>query len=355
MVAAVCSIVSCTSESQKIVEEYRQSPPFPDIVSISGKVLPLDLIGPSQILNVGDYLVVCMFSDAEAMIHIFDSSDYDLLAKVFSKGRGPNEAPAMGLVFQKDCTPGESAIWVMGMPMFFGKLNIKKSIDEQKPVFDEMFNFSTHKANSQLLLQSNIVYYHNDNKLWMLMDPERSGNWAENVNPFYISYDFAQGVASLNKTYVSTFAKPEHRDDYNMLRFIAGESTRSDFKKSVIAYRIMDRFNIIDFDSKKILVIGTDGVPPKKINPLYVKEKYKGLCTTDQRIILLGMDKSVNKGKSYFDIFDWDGNPVVRILVNEEVMTPDISCKGLIYCICSEEENADGTDKIIRYDFSPYL
>ena len=345
---------SCTSNSQRIIEEYRQSPPFPIIVLTEGEVLPLDLMAPSQILDLGDYLVACMFKDAKAMIHVFDGSNYELLAKVFSKGRGPNEAPAMGLVSQKICTHGENALWVMGMPIFFGKLNLKKSIDEQKPVFDEMFNFFTHK-NPQMLLQSNIPYHRNGNELWMLMDPERSGDWAENVNPYYISYDFEQG-ASFNKTYVSNFAKPEDRNDYNLIRFIAGESTRTDFKKSVIAYRYMDRFNIIDLDSKEILVIGTDGIPPKKISSSYMKEKYNGLCSTDRRIILLGMDKSVNGGKNYFDIFDWEGNPIVRILVDEkEIMSPNISHKGMLYCIYSEIENGVEKDKIIRYNFSPYL
>ena len=85
----------------------------------------------------------------------------------------------------------------------------------------------------------------------------------------------------------------------------------------------------------------------------YISRKYRGLSANDQRIILLGADETVNNGKSYFDIFDWDGNPVVRILVDDDVKSPDISEKGMLYCISVEEE--EDFDPIIRYDFSPYL
>jgi hypothetical protein len=337
---------SCASEG--IVEKYRQAPPFPDTVSVEGEVLPLDLLAPGQVIDTGDYLVAHMGHDS-VMVHIFDPSNYELLAKVFYKGRGPREAMGLSLIEQVDRTPGNNAVWLMGMPTLFGKLNIAKSVSEQRAVFDDYYDFTSGAANG-MLLKSNMVYHQRNRELWMMIDAQRSGRWNENVNHYYIRYDYDTGIAS-DTTYLSDFEMPR-KEDVPMIQFIAGLNTRSDFKKAVIAWSRMDRFSIVDLESKAITVIGEDGMPARRnVGPAYVKEKYDGLCSTDQVIILLGCDASINNGNSYFDLFDWDGNPIVRILVAEKVMSPEISAKGLLYCITSNEEN----DRVVRYDISDHL
>ena len=52
LLGAVYFFASCTSDSQKIQEEYRQAFPFPNTIFVRGEVLPLDLIAPGQTAKV---------------------------------------------------------------------------------------------------------------------------------------------------------------------------------------------------------------------------------------------------------------------------------------------------------------
>ena len=329
------AILLCGCVAHHNHENNVQLTAFPDTVSVTGEKLPLDILQPSGVYRVGDCLVVMQRSD-EQMVHIYDTAMYARKAAIISKGNGPRESLIVNFVTQ---IVGDTALWIVGFPYFSGLLNVKKTVETRRAVFDREFDFR-QSGQMPVLLASNIVY-HTDSDLVMLMDPGRSGQrggW----NAFYIRYDFQNREAS-DTLYISKFAALSEGADYRPLASIA-ERMRPDLKKSAVIFSYLGRIHLIDHQTGEVKVLWQKFEPEPVLEPkvVYSEARHLGICATQDRFIVLCQDPEENQGKSYLEVYDWDGNPVVRINLPDVIWYPDIDDKGWLYGVDMEE-------KIVRY------
>ena len=131
-----------------------------------------------------------------------------------------------------------------------------------------------------------------------------------------------------------------------------------------MVYRKFDRMILRDLKSDNFIeTIGPDHIDPKKQQALYEHERiegYDGKPTFDEDFIYalyqgtVGTKVDYDKGKMYvvypknIHIFDWNGKPVMKLILDHEIST---------FVIDKENKRiiafaVDAEDNIISYDIS---
>lgn len=328
--------------------KYQKTTPFLKTIDLIGDSFSIPgLLSPTDVLSMGEYLVVCdPECDTAGIVHIFDHKTLEHLSSILRKGRGPNEAFGLNMICQAERYPHNN-MWVVGYPHFVGNLNIDSCANLNKAVFDEKIDFREH--NMRILHSSNVAYHTNNDNLLLLMDFERSRTHNNHPNAFYITYDYKNRIAS-DTIYISEFKKIPQEGSSLIIKSI-WESSRKDFKKAVIAFSFLDRIHFVDLESGDIVALGVKEMPKSDLESGYItKPLYGGVVTDDNMVFVLGRDEKVNNGNSYFYVFDWSGNSLIKINLDKRIMCPSLNDEGMLYCLAM-----DGTANIIKYDFNIVL
>lgn len=331
-------------KNDKVVNNFIQFKNFPKTVHLTKEKLPFDVLAPYAIYAVNNYLVLLSHHDSH-MIQIYDTTDYANPVFGISKGNGHNEARFINFIRQINREPNNGSLWLVGTPNYLAELNLKESYSNRRIILNSKFDFLVDRR-VPLLHSANAVYNIDQDNLLLLMDAERSGNKLNNANSFYVKYNYKENTFS-DTTYTSDLRLLNGND---LLLSACDGAVRSDFKRGVEVHSFIDRINLINLEDKSIKVLYYEGFQPSKYpEKKDAKERYIGICVTDDLVWALGGDEKINDGNSYFFVFDWEGNLKFQVNLSEKIAYPDIDPEsGYLYCI-------NRTDEILRYNIKELL
>lgn len=314
-------LCSCNFGTKR-VEWYNVTTLYNDTLEVpeyhlKGDTLPYDALWPTGIMAVDNYMLIAQHKDKD-FIHVYNLEDTTKLGSFLRQGGGPNEVNLWNgftQVWQED---GEIKLLIQSYPQFIAILNLNKSIEKGKAVFDERFSFSADSALA-VMVRSNVSYKIGDNFL-MRRAPDRIKGLT-NFNASYQWFDFAKDEPG-----DVVYAMDQEILPYPLL-YMSGD-TEYNAKKGKIcsACRYMNLIYLLDVKTNQSVQI----IPNKEEIDLdaYVNAKkdnayYQNTASTDEYIYLAtydGMSLSEAKDKGMkVEVYDWDGNHICRFLLPDSI------------------------------------
>lgn len=307
---------------------------------LTAQKLPIDVLNPTGIVSLDTFLILVQRHE-EAMLRIYSSRSNQFLGAILQKGEGPDEVLLFNRLNQNGMYDGDAKLWIQSFATFMGLLNVNKSLEQNKTVFDKKYSF--HNTRKTIFLQSNVVFNLNDSTFLLAKDPVRSETFEKNPNPFYVKLNYNTENVS-DTLYYFNFSNIKMG---NEPLFSGYQALKPDKSKVALFHTYMDAFTIIDLETGKKYQYGLSrtGLDPEFAMSRKKQIHYEA-CATDS--LLFGLKKD-EKQNGYLHIYDWDGNEKQILNLNAHVLffSVDEQNKSL-YCI-------DDEDQILKYDLKGFL
>lgn len=305
--------------------------------SLSPRLLPIDILNPTGIVAIDTFLVFVQRHENK-IIKVYGINDCMMLGNFLSKGNGPDEVVLFTRFNQFYQQNDESLIWIQSYPNFMGLLNINKSINENKTIFNKKIDFKVNNNMKNIFEESNAVFELNDSVFLLTKDPIRSQTFKENTNPFYVKLNHCLNIV-YDTIYINDL------DDINFdnkLIYSAYPAIKPSKDKIALFYTYMDAIIIIDLNSKNKTKVGLSnmGLNTKYAIQQKAQMHYEAFAT-DSLIFGLRKDKNSN---AVLHVYDWSGNFKYKLYLNANVLFFSINEKNkMLYGI-------DADDHILAYD-----
>lgn len=303
---------------------------------VSPQILPIDLLNPTGIVSLDSFLVFVQRHENK-ILRIFDLEGRKLSDNILSKGNGPDEIVLFTRFNQYYQQNNHSFIWIQSFPNFMGLLDINKSVQNNRVVFERKVNFVSGKSKA-LFEESNAVFELSDSVFLLTKDPIRSQTIKENPNPFYVKWNYHS-----NEVYDTIYINDlKDISLENRLIYSAYPAIRPCHKdKIALFYTYMDAIVIIDLNTKKKTKLG---LSDNGLNSLLAIEQKNQIhyeaFATDSLIWGLRKDEAA---KTILNVYDWDGNFKYKVRLNANVS----------YCCINEKNKTlygiDENDQILAY------
>lgn len=282
---------------------------------LKGDTLPYDALWPTGIMAVDDYMLIAQHKDKD-FIHIYNLEDTTKLGSFLNQGGGPNEVNLWNGFQQVWKEDGEIKLLIQSYPQFIAVLNLNKSIEKGKAVFDERFSFSADSA-LVIIARSNVAYKVG-NKFLMSRAPERVPG-LKNFNPSYQWFDFAKDTPG---DVVYAMDQPLYSEP--LLYMSGGVTYNSEKGKICRACRYMNLFYLLDVNTNQsVQIIPNNKETDVEASVNAEKAYFKKITSSDEYIYLAtydGLNYSEIEGKGMkVEVYDWDGNHICRFLLPDSI------------------------------------
>lgn len=311
---------------------------FPKTIFLKGEEKKIDTLGVVNITITDTFLIAYTPMHNEYYFHVFGTSNLNYLGSFLPVGRGPNEF--YGIDYDKDCESekGIAKVWVSNFLTKY-QWNITESIKQGHTVIDSTFNLKG-------IFSEGIWYIGRNHRLFGLQNTKNNRN--------YILYD------TDNQTEICKKSIFPRNVPYKNISAIAMNSyVKPDDSQIALVGCWSNHICIfnVDFSEIKPLAIYDKMI---SINEIAATERpdrvmfYSWADVTNQYLYCLYVnqpekDRRYHSGNEEFHIFDWEGNPIMNIVISENIMFFAVDEKNkCLYGLTSDE-------KIYRYDLAEYL
>lgn len=331
------TLISCHSSNlfhteDKVIER------FPQTYTQEGKEIKLDVLGCMNLFVVDTFLLAYCPMYTDYYFHVFNTSTLEHLGSFFPVGRGPNEFYAIIYAKCNETIHGVSKAWIANYNTNY-QWNITESVKQKRTIIDSTINNKNEESEVYWIMGKNHILY---------------GIGKTDGNFEYIRYDLkGQKELNRNKLYsrnmpydyldvvgINLNVKPDNRQVA-----LIGWSTNhigifnSDFTdlKSMTIYGPLisiDKAAAQEWD-ERTLFYSDAYVSDRFIYGLYINQPAK--------------DRRHHSGNEEIHVFDWDGNPILNVIIPENIMFFTVDEKNkCLYGLTSDE-------KVYKYDLSGYL
>lgn len=290
---------------------------FPVIYELQGERIPLDVLKPTTLIAIDSFLVVGE-DDSEHQMSIFDRRTLKHLVSLFPKGNGPDDIVLMAPLYYWRKINNNLEVWVNSLHKYYGGLNINKTVQEKKAVFNTKYEFNQHKRGENILYVANHMFTLADSSLFIAIDINRSKSVKENINSSISHYDYK------SKSVISSFYFTDYKwEKIDYPTMVCDMDMRADEKKIAVGYKYFNQIIILDIETGRRTYLTTDAdfsTVTKAIQDKCLFYRY--IEVTDDLIFALNYSQG-DKG-CYFDVFDWDGKAVCQLQLPGQFYNPFI-------------------------------
>lgn len=280
--------------------------------SVTPQVLPIDILNPTGIVALDTFLVFVQRHE-DKILKIYSTKGRELTKNILQKGDGPNDVvlfTRFNQYYQKD---GNSLVLIQSYPNSIGLLNINKSVQEGRAVFDYKENF-VNGEKALIFEESDVIFELNDSELLLTKDPVRSQTVNENPNPFFVRWNYRTNEVS-DTIYINNL-KDVSWD--NRLIYSAYGVIKPTNDKVAWFYTYMDAIILIDIKTKEKIKLGLSPMGLDKEYAIKMKSQvHHEAFATDSLIFGLRKEKD---NKSVLYAYDWNGIFKYKIHLNENVL-----------------------------------
>lgn len=309
-----------------------------DTFYLKSRILPIDIVSPAVIISIDTFLVF-LSTHEQKMASVYNLKTNEYITSFLGKGNGPDDVISLKRPIQFVHEDGQVKVWINAYPTFLGLLNINKSVEQDKTVFDCQYRFHGN-LRTNLFAQSNGVFCFQDSILWMSINSVLSNQFEHNPNNVYLEYDYA------NSRELSTICT---RDFWGLKQkdaIIVSETNVCHLSRPKVAsfYNYLGCFNILDLENKTYKKIETheDGANYHKALNNIVKEHIIGAASKDH----IWMIRGFQNDNTVVFIYDWDGNFSGTVLFDKPFNKFHINtCNNKLHAVGQDDE-------ILEYDLS---
>ena len=318
----------------------------PPTLTLTHEPAIIDPMGIADIL-VADTFLILGKNGEENIIHAYSLPQLRFLGSCQKIGGGPNEIAGPSGISQWRKKDGQVQITMHSYQTFTARLNINKSLAANETIYDEKFKYDAPKGRKSFI-KAGTSYLLGDSVFLInrsfIMHPKGT------VNDFFEVYDYRQD-SILHSFYTTNFPEIMKDPAIDHILFDKYPVLRNDCQKLATIYRAFGMLSIVDIPTGKTKQIYTEGAEPnwkKTINE--PREHYTDIQCDNQDIWLLARDNNdPDNLKSRIDIFDWEGNYLYKIELDQLISIFSIDKKfGFIYAKTTE-------DRLIRYNIKELL
>lgn len=310
---------------------------FPKTVHVKGENTDLEIIGINNLYLVDTFLIAYTALHSDSYFKIYSTNTYNYIGDFLPIGRGPNEFYAISYFNCYDITPQLTSIWLQNALIAY-RWNITESVKQKTTIID-----------STILLKGILaegIWLHGNRNL---LKAEYSKN---NMN--YQVYDITQNkIIQNHRVFPSNISRRllplvtidfKLKPDKNRIAMLGGNLN------SICIYDV-------SFSNTIYRTIYDESISLEKNIKLKEEDRtvyYSDSRLTDQYIYGLYLsqpekNRRYHSGNEEIHIFDWEGNPVMKIVVAENIMFFTVDEKNkCLYGLTSDE-------KIYKYDLTEYL
>lgn len=309
-----------------------------DTFYLKSSILPIDIVSPSVIISIDTFLVF-LSTHEQKMASVFNLKTNKYMASFLEKGHGPDDVISLKRPIQFVYQDGQVKVWINAYPTFLGLLNINKSVEQDKTVFDCQYRFHGN-LRTNLFAQSNGVFCFQDSILWMTINPVLSNQFDSNPNNVYLEYDYANS-RELSTICTRDFWALKEKD-----ALIVSETNVCHLFKPKVAsfYNYLGCFNILDLENKTHKKVETmqDGSNYLKALNNMVKEHIVGAASQDH----IWMIRGYQNDNTVIFVYDWDGNFSGTVLFDKTFNKFHINpSNNKLYAVGQDDE-------ILEYDLN---
>lgn len=337
---------SCKEDYQRNLANSKQIKisSFPIEKDIKGEKININILGLHRISVIDTFIIGYDFRGRDNFLKIYSANSMGYLGSLISKGRGPNELFTVMSEDQFFCDSLGCYLWIADNGVLSKEycLNITKSLKEETTVFDTNFVLINYPAPFRYLVNdSTFIGFNFDNY--------------KNIE--LLKYNtLKRKTESKTKIFNKDFINEEHARVFGFQHTISND--RNYFACASIRLNQIYIFST-DFSDVLTLSVGDkdwsiQDILKTKYQDILVN--YGDIVATDKYIFALYLNKSFNetydennpKGGE-IHVFDWKGNPVMKMRIKENIWTLNIDEKNkYLYGNSPYEE-------IYRYDLKGFL
>lgn len=327
-------LLSCTTKSLFDGRETLITK-FPQTLNLKGQRLNIEILGVVDIDVIDTFLIAYTPLNSSFYCQVYSTNNYEYLGSFFPVGRGPAEFYAISYERCDEVTLDGIKTWYANSIQQY-RWDITESILQRKTVVDSIIR-------KKEILSNGIWLPGSDS---MMLGFQRTSN-----NIQYIQYNGKK--FSENNIYPKKISKkilplasmePYIKPDKSKIAYIGWSinylcvfnTDFSDFQALSIYEKPISLHRVLQIkEEERILFYSNNDVTNKYIYALYLNQPKK--------------NRRYHTGNEEIHIFDWDANPIMNIIIPENIMffTVDEKHKCL-YGLTSDE-------KIYKYDLTEYL
>ncbi|ASB47977.1 BF3164 family lipoprotein [Alkalitalea saponilacus] len=343
-----CVLFSCSSDykndlsnSTSVFIKY-----FPKSITLKAEPIKIELPGINHIHCMNNLLIGINYSGSNDFLHLYDKEDFSHITSLIARGKAPDEFLTLNYDYQwgKDSTG--TYMWIKDINSNkLCKINLSKSIEKNRPVFDKCINnlqmdlwYMKFVVNDSLLVLTPHIQKHVNNLTL------QHYNLLENRTIFE------------RQLYKDNFSPKIDNQVYGLRTMIKPDGTK------LLAFNSnFSRFHILNLNLTNNKTITTyEEIAEKEIKrelqriELYdLKRYYINFLVTNQKIYALYANKYPQETRSLdtttgveVHLFNWAGDPLKKFIIKENLwqITIDEENKTL-YGITANEQ-------LYRYDLS---
>lgn len=318
-------LASCSSSEQLPVELTVNSFPSTETIVPQEITITSELMNPFNMFVSGNHLVVYQVQ-VDTVFTVFELPSCKFLFKDGVIGEGPDDVPAF--LDRKRFTPTpkgfKTLVGGLGKIYHFDILDNRIQLNAQEcESFPETGNINNYiPVNDTLYVHMNMMQDDYEWE-WHSVDGERAGDFS--TYPSWHEYE----------------ASPTDL----IFMYLSMGTAKPSGDRFATFYAYFKHMRIYDADRKLLRDVTINDGETWEFSRVSTQRKPYYDCfstSTDQYII--NCCRTSEKDRNEFHVFDWDGNPVKKFIVNQ-----NIKCftyhEGRIYAANNEEE-----DKLYVYD-----
>ncbi|MCD8184214.1 MAG: BF3164 family lipoprotein [Bacteroides sp.] len=293
---------------------------------ITGDTIYYDALYPTDICVIDTFVLVGQRKD-ENLIYVYDMRDTSLLGKFLKPGNGPDEVIHWNGFIQYWKEDGEAKILVQSYLQKVGILNINRSLEAKKAVFEKQSSFNKDSARA-IMQRSNVAYMIGDQFL-ITRAPERTKG-LKDYNPSLQWLDFEKDQPGnvIYTTNIKTINNP-------FLYIIGGTSLRPSGDKLCIACRFLNTFSILNISDGTVLQIFSknEDLDTKAIADAHKSSIYYSAVTSTDDYLFLNTSRGADYDKlketgTTIEVYDWKGSHIHRFLTTDIIYYMSIDATG---------------------------
>lgn len=349
------TLVGCSKPTEdNFADKFITYSEFKDSVFVdSGKVLPIDILSPYQII-VSDSYIVFKTMDKDNLVKVYSRDDCSKVGEFLSVGRAGNEISneTIPILQYEKSSGGNIRMFVNSPPLYMAWLDIDSSLVNQATVLTDKYDFNAAKKSSVMyngLYYAGYSYDLGDNKILLPAYP----NVAEaelNHNQYLITYDF-DSHTTLNEKWIFDFEDSPSPQLFSSQSVISRDNTIY-----AMGYLYMNCIKIYNTQTYELTMVSQEGLEVDLLDILGVGTStkfYRGSASGEDCFYLLKVasgdlfDRGIN---TIVETFTWQGEPVAAYCFKESFTKFDVDEKSnKLYVVIDDKENT-GSDVIVEYE-----
>ena len=329
LLSLIISNPFCTGQ-EKIYTDVH----FPIQKDVKSKSIsvPIDLYGKTTSLVVTDDYIIFVRSFLDPLFYVFDIKNYSFLGSFGRRGKGPNE---FELSDARTATKFKNGIRVFDIHKGFAYIDLSEFRSKKK------YNIKFIRLPGELYLLNDAIQL--NNRVIGMPDIGKS-------DKMYVLYDLLSEKITYFGEYPEIFNKKYKKFFWGV--FWRHSAAKPDCTRFVSFFDGVKMFRIYDEngDLKVEKIIKTFKIfEENSISKNPKKAYYKTIRVTDKYIYALCLDEFRNQLLRSFpviEVWDWMGNPVCKLMLDQHIQTFDISDDGKILFAVDREVS----DKLFIYE-----